>query len=1000
MCSRGKYRLVVSKRKFWNPKKWFRKKQKANDDIVVQDHRDIDGIRSRSTSELSVDEEPIRSHDVRNSSSMHPGLSVSHDSVFHPLNSGSSDLELDGAQSSSSLSISQPLSDAKLQTELSSRLRLRRGRGDTSEDDEGLPRSPLCGSPAAATDSYLILEKTANKDLPTKSHSTCSDGSLLSMDSSEMDEDSLGLQSRHSSKVSLHEKRTDPDSELELGPSFSTTPLNHSAAHHRISVRPKRTYGAPRRKKGPPLSSALPATPEVNEESSTRSISPEGVSRDQITELYSTAGTTNSALTASNSGLTEIKLKSSSLPAGVMLSSSESFRLKRNKINSGRSQDDASLYEEEREEKLSLFERIFPRRSGKKKRKDEKIKEDAAKNEEKTVQIIPVPSVISKTYKEASSCSVTTSYSHTKRDETKPVPAPRMGAAARQRIQPIDIPETPKDPPLSPDRSFGTSPIQAELENIFRQRQLSHATLNTPPQSPKSPRFSSVISKSEFTSLSTARSSHTETKREMMPRTTTEDIRKKIKIAKLSPLQQRVIDLNRDDGFKSLTELSSKPGKPLAKSRSFKSSEDGAESDATKLVTKAASLDSVKHLDDDFASEPPINVEEEEHAIDVVEIRQETIETDVKVAEARSKVFEQDVEMKNAVTISGPSHTAIVNVKSADDDVVETENATKIVQTVTKIHLTHAVVPEFLSKQLNKVEVWPSSNIIFSMKSPKAPEEQSRPKTLFNFQADDPDIKKPPWSLGRSVSKEEETVKKIDARAYSRKSSSVSIMADSPVTEKPLDKSRSASLDSLKSNSSGITEKTSPDGLHKKKGANDGVVLRRKSLQRQKNEDEPELMKVFARRSLKLKDTEIDQLQEAIVDQKQRDSDKENNGSVDLPSGDEKIIEDASKQPLAVKNEEAEVQLRKSLSNNIFLAQRAVSLNPPKVTTAEYVIKKQASLNDKRRTDHWVNGRKEDSKKTSDVFGNEDDEEVEAKTANNFSQRKAEWEQRVRQANK
>ncbi|KAH1019244.1 hypothetical protein HUJ04_009089 [Dendroctonus ponderosae] len=48
------------------------------------------------------------------------------------------------------------------ETELSSRLRLRRGRGDTSEDDEGLPRSPPCGSPAAATDSYLILEKTVN----------------------------------------------------------------------------------------------------------------------------------------------------------------------------------------------------------------------------------------------------------------------------------------------------------------------------------------------------------------------------------------------------------------------------------------------------------------------------------------------------------------------------------------------------------------------------------------------------------------------------------------------------------------------------------------------------------------------------------------------------------------------------------------------------------------------------------------------------------------------
>lgn len=57
-----------------------------------------------------------------------------------------------------------PFYDTKkyFQTELSSKLRLRRGRGDTSEDDEGLPRSPPCGSPAVPPDSFLILEKTVN----------------------------------------------------------------------------------------------------------------------------------------------------------------------------------------------------------------------------------------------------------------------------------------------------------------------------------------------------------------------------------------------------------------------------------------------------------------------------------------------------------------------------------------------------------------------------------------------------------------------------------------------------------------------------------------------------------------------------------------------------------------------------------------------------------------------------------------------------------------------
>ncbi|CAH0560152.1 unnamed protein product [Brassicogethes aeneus] len=60
---------------------------------------------------------------------------------------------------------------------------------------------------------------------------------------------------------------------------------------------------------------------------------------------------------------------------------------------------------------------------------------------------------------------------------------------------------------------------------------------------------------------------------------------------------------------------------------------------------------------------------------------------------------------------------------------------------VTKIQLKHesttttVAKPEFLSKQLNKVEIKPTTNVIFSIKSPKIIEEQSRPKTL-NFDSD------------------------------------------------------------------------------------------------------------------------------------------------------------------------------------------------------------------------------------------------------------------------
>lgn len=95
----------------------------SEDVIHSVDITDRDVLRSRSTSELSITEEQTKRRFVlfvfnyffivslcvifRSGSSMHPGLSVSHDSVFHSPNSGS-DMDLDRAQSSSSLCITQP----------------------------------------------------------------------------------------------------------------------------------------------------------------------------------------------------------------------------------------------------------------------------------------------------------------------------------------------------------------------------------------------------------------------------------------------------------------------------------------------------------------------------------------------------------------------------------------------------------------------------------------------------------------------------------------------------------------------------------------------------------------------------------------------------------------------------------------------------------------------------------------------------------------------------
>ncbi|XP_030767045.1 uncharacterized protein LOC115890830 isoform X2 [Sitophilus oryzae] len=1218
---------AVSKRKFWNPKKWFRKKQKTSDDNVTQvqhqEHKDVDGGRSRSTGELSTDEEPSRSHDVRNSSSMHPGLSVSHDSVFHPLNSGSSDLELDGAQSSSSLSISQPLGDIKLQTELNSRLQLRRGRGDTSEDDEGLPRSPLCGSPAAGTDAYLLLEKAVNKDLPTKSHSTCSDGSLLSMDGSEMEEDSIGLPSKNSSKVSLNDKRTDTESDIELGPSLLTAPLNHSAAHHRVSVRPKRTYGAPRRKK---ISTALPATPEVNEESSTRSISPESVTTEPITELYSSATSRTSALTAH---IYETKLKCNSLPAGATPPTRDSFRLSRSKSNAGKSQDDAVLNGEEREEKLSLFERLFPRRSAKKKKKEEKggaksgdvnVEVDGRSSfrrvvEEKPANLFSTPVTVKVHTTESKTAS---SHVHVRREEMRPIIAPRTGAASRQRVQPIDIPSSPistrqslnsiPTSPVSPERfQSGTSPIQAELENVLKHRQMQHSGLKEPPvprsESPSPPKLwetsSSVTSKREY-KLYESRSSHVDVKRES--KTGTEDIRSKVKIAGLSALQQRVLSLNSEEEAShcSLTDIPQKPKKLITKSHSFKNQKIVTENrivetnekfnEAKTVVTKSSSLDSVKNLDEPILKselkmtlkpvktfiedrvkvKPVVTVVEDDVKVksdntdDVNHIKptiKETLispkhEETILANQTTSDVCRETSEIENksniqnisadgdkseytskdnsytsnthsssifeehsvktneqptvlptlfndAITISGPSHTAVVNVTSQSEETfkkssvkTESENSekeeTKIVShresqvSVTKIHLKQETtevtktnvtvlkpnVPEFLNKQLNKVESRPSSNIILSMKTPKSPEDTETAKAKSSVSVDS----ERPQHLPRKFSKEDVEIiektpesvaekdvsppktptlvsvapltpnqnrfRKNDSRPSSRKSSVISITPESPVKEHIKDralKTRSISLDSLKTDQNGtdtatIPDKSSQDSLDRlEKKTNETVVLRRKSIVKQSNEEEPELMKVFARRSLKLKDNEIEQLQEAIQDEKLRDSDKENikeitpeleqqkpsskekkNGSDDPTTNSKPKI---SKTPLhetkklteSVKNsttEESDVQLRRNINNNIFLSsQRTVSLSLPKTIVPDFHIKKQPSLSERRKTDQWQTIKDEnvvEEKKTdSEIILNisEKSEEIQSATKN-FSQRKAEWEKRAQQAHK
>ncbi|GFS54813.1 uncharacterized protein NPIL_536081 [Nephila pilipes] len=215
--------------------------------------------KSWSTSELqSVQDDGAGKREV--TSPLKIGLSVSHDSIFSPETSTNAvSSETLNVSHGSSLSVHHTTIKNMFKDELFTRVRARR---DSDDDDAGLPHSP-CTSPTTVD----VLTQGL-KEKSSKSQTTCSAGSLISMGSSENDEDSAGQSSGHSSRMSLIDRRSlDSDGDTD---SSQPVPLNHNAAHHKIAVRPKRTHGLPRRRMNQIAAakvSTLPSTPEVTEDS-------------------------------------------------------------------------------------------------------------------------------------------------------------------------------------------------------------------------------------------------------------------------------------------------------------------------------------------------------------------------------------------------------------------------------------------------------------------------------------------------------------------------------------------------------------------------------------------------------------------------------------------------------------------------------------------------------------------------------------------------------------
>lgn len=253
-------------------RKIFRRRIKREGTNVVSDA----SKKSWSTSELqSVQDDGAGKCEV--TSPLKIGLSVSHDSIFSPENNSNivNNEALD-VPHGSSLSVRHTSMKNMFKDELFTRIRARR---DSDDDGIGMQNSPY-SSPTTID----VLNQGFKEKLP-KSQTTCSAGSLISMGSSENDEDSTGQSSGHSSRMSLIDRRSlDSEADSEVA---NPVPLNHNAAHHKIAVRPKRNYGLPRRRVKQVAATkvaSLPSTPEVTEDLS-KTIQQLGVS-ERITSTH------------------------------------------------------------------------------------------------------------------------------------------------------------------------------------------------------------------------------------------------------------------------------------------------------------------------------------------------------------------------------------------------------------------------------------------------------------------------------------------------------------------------------------------------------------------------------------------------------------------------------------------------------------------------------------------------------------------------------------------
>ena len=118
---------------------------------------------------------------------------------------------------------------------------------DTDEEDLGLPAS-IQNSPGDYT----------GRALTSRHHSSCSDNSLLSLDSGGLDTPLGGVTDSGAESLGL-----DTGAEAQQPVSSPAGQLSHQAARHKLAVRPRRNHAATRHRRLQQLAEVRPDTAPV-----------------------------------------------------------------------------------------------------------------------------------------------------------------------------------------------------------------------------------------------------------------------------------------------------------------------------------------------------------------------------------------------------------------------------------------------------------------------------------------------------------------------------------------------------------------------------------------------------------------------------------------------------------------------------------------------------------------------------------------------------------------